>query len=749
MENIERINSVQYELYSQKFGIQVIQEPRGWNNDTESFERDKNSRGITSKIDVDLEFFGNAADYITNVYNTLGIQEKVILTKYEKSKTSLSEEWTIKYIQELDLGNYKVISRTGNVSVSSREGGLFSDIKNRESDKYDLLNNLSADEVDLGDLKTEVFQPLGKKLFVESKMEGGYTGYRINGFPHKALSSTSDETSRPIPLEITYSSNLKDLQPPFNSNVTSNLKTPHTLSYEVGEQLPIGDLFFFRAEQDNISLSLKLDLLYKITLIQIKQSSIQNFSLNIIKTNRVGEQDLIKSVTELMTFTDFTLNVDHSYNDTFYVDLLKDESLSLVFTFKSFYGGGGGRGYVNFYLNILKNVLIIQDTTAYEENVTISKCIKPLVFFDRLVAKITGKNGLVKSSLFEKKSDGTDGDYENIVLDNGLWARGFPDSYTDSSEEEQKIQLTSSFKEAFESFNYLEPLCWYTEIVGSTEYIRIEKATYTQQNFIGIQLGSVDKIEYESSSVDYFSKVEIGQKNSLEYEGLNGLDETNGKSEFSTFITNNKPSIYAVNSDFRTDSTGYELTRRLPFLLYPKEDTKRDDHIWMHDAKVLTSGVITHKTWQDRFDTKPIGVYDADSSWNLWLSPINRLYYGHSYSVQIGLYHYPNKKITFNSSNSNQNLITQNNGIVLAESGSLTIGSLPQARVEATKINFTFKMTQKIDNMFKGRTEVNSKDVLNYFGLIEYIENGVKKYGRLVKLESSEEAKITLIKARL
>jgi hypothetical protein len=744
MENIERINSVQYELYSQKFGTEVIQEPRGWNNDTESFTRDKDSRGITSKIDVDLEFFGNASTYITNVYNTLGLQEKVILTKYEKSKTSLSEDWTIKYIQELDLGNYKVISRTGNVTVSSREGGLFSDINNRKNDKYNLLNNLSADGVDLGGLETERFQPLGKKLFVESKMEGGYTGFRINGFVHQSIYSIADQTSRPVPLEISYNSSTKDLQNPFNSNISSNLTTPHTLSYEVGEEMKIGDLFFFRAEQDGISLSLKLDLLYKITQIQIKNSSLQEFSVNLVKTEKVGEKDLIKNVTALMTFTDFTLNVDKVYNNPFYADLLKDESLALVFTFKSSYGGNLSKGYVNFYLNVLKSVLFIQDTTTYEEVITESRCIKSLLFFDRLVGKITGKTGLVKSSIFEEG-----GEYENIVLDNGLWARGFPDSYTDSSDEEQKIQLISSFKEAFESFNYLEPLCWYTEIVGSTEYIRIEKATYTQQNFIGIQLGSVDNIEYESSAVDYFSKVEIGQKNSLEYEGLNGLDETNGKSEFSTFITNNEQSIYTANSDFRTDATGYELTRRVPFLLYPKEDTKRDDHIFMHDAKVLESGVITHKVWQDRFDTKPIGIYDADSSWNLWLSPINRLYYGHSYSVQRGLYHYPNKKISFNSSNANQNLVTQTNGIVLAESGSLKISSLPTARVEATKIKFTFKMTQTIDNMFKGQTDVNGKDVLNYFGLIEYIEGGIKKYGRMVQLESSEEANITLIKARL
>lgn len=748
MENLERIRTVYYQLYSQKFGSEEIQQPKGWNNDTESFERDTNSRGITSKIDVDLEFFGNAADYITNVYNTLGVQEKVILTKYEKNKTSLSEEWTIKYIQELDLGNYKVISRTGNVTVSSREGGLFSDIKNRESDKYDLLNNLSADEVDLVNLKTEIFQPLGKKLFSESKLEDNQIGYRVNGFRFGRTGSVTGKTVRSIPLNVSYTSNAKDINNPFNSASSNNSTTPHSESYDIGSNQAIGDLFFYQAEQDNIRLKLNLNLIYRITKVQTQRCSAVDFAVTLFKTIKNGAFDELSETFIIENFNpDNQLNVERTIsNYEKIISLNTGDSLGFMFTTVMNYPGNlfAKTGFMDIYSDVLKSELIVEDTTAYEEDITISKCIKPLVFFDRIVAKITGKTGLVKSSIFEQG-----GDYENIVLDNGLWARGFPDSYQDSSNEEQKIQLISSFKQAFESFNYLEPLCWFTEIVGSTEYLRIEKATHTQQNFIAIKLGSVDKIEYESSSVDYFSKVEIGQKNSLEYEGLNGLDETNGKSEFSTFITNNKPSIYAVNSEFRTDATGYELTRRLPYILYAKEDTKRDDHIWMHDAKVLPSGVITHKTWQDRFDTKPIGVYDADTCWNLWLSPINRLYYGHSYSVQRGLYHYPNKKITFNSSNSNQNLITQNNGIVLAESGSLTIGSLPQARVEATKINFTFKMTQKIDNMFKGRTEVNSKDVLNYFGLIEYIENGVKKYGRLVKLESSEEAKITLIKARL
>ena len=217
MENIERSNTVYFELYSEKFGSQVIQEPKGWANNNQGFTRDTDSRGITFKIDVDLEFFGNASDYLKNVYDVLGIQEKVIITKYEKNRFTLSEEWGIKYIQELDLTTYKIIERTGNVTVSAREGGLFSDIKNRESDEYDLLDNISADGVDLGELKTEKFQPLGRKLFVESRLalEESRVDYRINSRERSGISPSTVGTSRTVPLSIIYNSNEKDIITPL------------------------------------------------------------------------------------------------------------------------------------------------------------------------------------------------------------------------------------------------------------------------------------------------------------------------------------------------------------------------------------------------------------------------------------------------------------------------------------------------------------------------------------------------------
>ena len=103
MQNIERDNNVKYELYSKYLGSQFIQEPSGWSNDRESYERDTDRRASWSKIDVELEFYGDASTYLRDIYYTRGVQEVVQLIKYEKNKYTLEEEWYVKYVQQLDI----------------------------------------------------------------------------------------------------------------------------------------------------------------------------------------------------------------------------------------------------------------------------------------------------------------------------------------------------------------------------------------------------------------------------------------------------------------------------------------------------------------------------------------------------------------------------------------------------------------------------------------------------------------------
>jgi len=81
--------------------------------DRRNFERDKDSRGVTVKSEVSLEFFGNGAEFLSTIYNAYGGSEKVLLTKYEKSLYEISERWELKYVQELDLFEFKEDARTG------------------------------------------------------------------------------------------------------------------------------------------------------------------------------------------------------------------------------------------------------------------------------------------------------------------------------------------------------------------------------------------------------------------------------------------------------------------------------------------------------------------------------------------------------------------------------------------------------------------------------------------------------------
>ncbi|MFK7949531.1 MAG: hypothetical protein AB8G11_18205 [Saprospiraceae bacterium] len=750
MDNIERNTNYIYKLYCKPLGLLNIQEPKGYENDTRSYNRDKDSRGFTIKTDIDLEFFGNGADYLYNLVQMYGINEKCTLTKYERDNRSLSESFKLRYIQEIDLGTLKRDDRTGMVTVNATTGGLYDDIKNRESDEYNLINELSADNEEIGKIRTVPFSPKPRSLFLETFFKTERSQYTVHSV--RGLDSSDIRESRTIPLKTEYISGDRFQLPYYSDESMDGRNTSESIN--IGEKEDTGNIFFWRSDVDR-DLKVNIDLRYTIqSNSKFDDVTNTNFKLNF-KISEADEENLYDNIVDIIPVQSFdprqNLGVEKVVQGEYLITIKKGQSVSLTFDIfgENTLNGGffGDDASIVLYIDIPVSSLKIEDTADYAP--TNSRAMKPLDFFNRIVQKITGKDNLVVSSILE---DG--GEYGNILVDNGFWARGFRDEYEDSNGEKQTIQMKTSFKDAFESFNYLEPLCWFTFFDGNTEKIRIEKAKYTQQNFIGLNLGSVDKIESEISKLDFFSSISIGHSQNMDYEEISGLDEPNGLSELSTFITKTK-SKYSVVSKIRTDATGYELIRRKNYEEYPKEDTTRDSELWMHDTKRLSNGYYTHLLWNDTIngvsvlDEAPKGVFKSENFWNFRLSPMNRLYYGHAYSIKRGLYHYPNKFINFNSSNANQNLITLSNGVELKENSFLAIKDLEKPRVEPEKISFTFKMTQDIEDKLLSFKRVNNLSVPNYFGLIKYLNKGEEQYGRLIKIESSDETKITIIKARL
>ena len=94
-------------------------------------------------------------------------------------------------------------------------------------------------------------------------------------------------------------------------------------------------------------------------------------------------------------------------------------------------------------------------------------------------------------------------------------------------------------------------------------------------------------------------------------------------------------------------------------------------------------------------------------------------------------------------------MVTVKNGFELSENGTIKIGDIQKPRIEATKKTVTFKMTQEMQDVLDGYTEVLGKRVNNYYGLVEYVEDGEVTYGRIIKIENKEKATMELIKARL
>lgn len=757
MENIERTNTVIYKLYSKVLGTENITEPEGWNEDVRSLERDKDSKAILQKIEIDLKFFGSGASYLRTIYNSFGISEKVLITKYEKSLYSLSEDWKVRYVQEIDMASYKEDERTGEVTVKATEGGLYYDIKNRVKDDYDLLVNESADGKDIGELPTQLLQPRVRDIFVESLFDLNRSGYSVSTSAIETggydIGDEPDQHfARTLPLTNVFNSDSADVYEPIRADNTYN--GGEDFDYRLFEEQ---HAFFYRAEQDK-TIRVRLEGTFTIDSLYERNSRKEKFYISFVKGG-IDEQDrdvqLEREVLwEVNNVKDnigasFTLNPGDFDREIF---LQKGESLAFHIEVSNIQEADGGilSGTSKARIRINSTgELRVQDTTEY--SITINKCIKPYDLFDRLIAKITGHTGLFRSSLFEEG-----GKYENYVVDNGFWARGFPDSYTED-EKEVKIQFKTSFQDAFDAFSYIEPLCWYVDYEGNQQVIRVESAKHTLQNFIGVELPAVDKIDIQASDKDYFSTIEIGHEGSLEYEEINGLDEYNGKSEFNSYLTRSEQK-YTVSSPYRFDSIGYELIRRKPFRNYPKEDTDRDEDIWIHDCKFISRpiflglyiDVYTHNNWVDLgHDQAPTGIYGADSAWNLRLTPMNVLREGHGYSIIRGLYHKKNEYLRFSSSKSNQNLVTYKNGEEVSESGKIQIKNIDKNKVQATKVNLTIKMTQELEDQFLGFTKVGDKRVPNYFGLIKYKINGQDQFGRLVKLSGGGDTKLELIKAGL
>lgn len=731
MPTIERKNKVQYYLQSREFGTLKIQPPRNWENDYKTIEKDKDSKGFTTKNEIGLEFYGDGSDYLIQGLRSFGVQIKISLIKYEEDLRSKHQKMKLSYILEIDMGTIDYDEKTKALKCKAVEGGLYTDIQDRISEEYDLFDEFSADGDYIGPLRMVSFQPAAKSLFLESKLEGRKNvNYRLNS---GRWDSNVSDFYIGIPMDITFSSHPDDVTAvPYAIEGSKG----HSQFNDIGTAQRLSDQFFFLAERD---LTLKIKIFVDFEIEDIYYNDANNpreFKIELRRST--GETVILSEIIELQDYGDpFKLrNQRLQLSTTLDITIEELESLSCVFYSKVFASGGGKNNRMDLDIRVYESSILIQDETPYET--TVGEAMTAFDFMDRIVAKITGQQNMFRSSILEEG-----GQYSGIILDNGFLCRGFPRIRTEEGED-IAIQLISSFEDAFKSLSYIEPMAWWTEYEGDTQVVRLETAKKTMENFVGIDLGTISELNVKASANDFFSKIILGMDKSTEYEEVNGTREYNGKAEIATPISRGKQ-IYEAVSPFRIDSIGYETIRRKPFRDYPTEDTDRDEDIWMHWAKRLSNTTYTHKLWDSDFDSLPTGIFSPETAWNLYFSPFNRAVYGHGYSINRCMYYFPNRILKFNSSNSSTNLTTVTNGVTLKENGSISISSLEQPYIEPAIYTVNTKLTSEILDSLEGSTEINGVEVSNLFGMVKFVYRNKTYYSRLIKVETDDQTKFELI----
>ena len=715
-------NIVKYELYHDSIGLHPIIEVKGWEDVDEEYSRDKKGHGAIKKYTSNNTFIGSAVDFIDYVYDTYGINSKIKSIRSQRHPKT--NEWVETFNQTLKSTSYT--KENNGIKIGSFTSELEDKMKNFKNEKFELDRLTSVDGKPITPLNTRLLELRGQNIFLK-------TTFKIDEQDNETRLYNSEKND-----------NLR------GSRIAGPIKIDgksHEQAHDVVQDIFIGDnsvggegvgeasgLFF--ANNDRLRyLKIKFSLSVKIDVEQYEDVS--NFVYRILLTTyKDGEDYNFKEHRTLFTSTSknaidgerITINFDEE------IPLEQGESLCLQFNQKARLGGFIDVGRLEILHSEMSCDMTIEEDSNFDASQT--KVVLLHEVGDRICEIVTGEKGLFESYALGCKESGyqQDGYWAYLAFGYGFWIRKFYD---------QKMKI--SFKE-FKSFLFaILGMDISFGVVNGKEKMIAEPFGYYYQNFIGVKLPleiSGAKEKYDSSR--FYSVIEVGSKKGGTYESIIGLTEYNTKTNWTTpiTVTENK---YIAQSEIRRDGLEVEIIRRKPKYLYPDEDTRSDEDVFALDCKEGVTNVLQLRKWEDDFDEAPKNIFSPETSINFRLSD-TRSMLRHGSLIRAGLNKNLSDSILFNTSIGNSEMITKLNGKELAENGNILSSDLDKDFFTLKEIEFNHKVNFEILQQINGTTVIDGREIPNLYGLIEYKENGIVKYGRFSSIKPRGKGSFTLLK---
>ena len=735
------IDRVKYVLFCEQLGYEiVIIEPIGWNNDDKEFARNTDYDGIVAKFSNSLKFIGDGAEYINLAFSLYDVMANIKLTKYERHPKT--DKWTRSYWGFLDLMTRKVEDKQ--VSVKFNSGGLQEDIKSREDesvevDRVTTISGLSIDPIVERDLSLT-----GRRIFLKSKWEVKDPKDKKTVFLTNYSNGNTRGSTYPVPMTFVYQSHENASQPIEGTRIGDN-------SWDrtgIGET---GNMFFLVSDSDR-SLNIKLNLSFNVKITQF--DDVNHFKFYVRLATYKNESDFIlkenRFLLERNTFSTVNLQTFNIvFNDT--IEVLQGESLALCFDQNADLGGNFSRGHLDLIIKDIVCSLEVNEDSHFDPS--IAKCYLAHDLLNQLTTICANKNKVFYSDYFGRTDLGytENGPGAYVAMTHGFAVRGFtklPIPDPDNGVENLYKPMTTSLRDAFVSLKAVLNVGVGIEELNGKERVRVEEMSFFYNNNVTIKLPNQVKNVKRSTATDYYwPSIEVGYESGYENEEAQGLDEPNGKSNFTTFINKGK-NTFSQLSKYIGGMYAMEFTRRKPQSKFPTEDTKHDNDLFLVDLKPSYGSLFEQRKWQDDLEKEPTGIFSPETATNLRFSPFNMLL-RHGWVLASSLTKFATEKIRYGSSTANSQLKTQLiGGNEYAENGDVINSEIGKARFKSEWIEFEHECTFDIMQQVQGTTKINGKEIQNFYGTVQFLNeyNKIEK-GFLFNLKPNDKGQWKLLKS--
>lgn len=541
--------------------------PLGWDETEYSMERNKTYHSIFRSYALSLRFLmrsGGGGDIILAAYDSEGIDAEILYDIEIYNPQTDDYDNFINSKLDLKPSSLKFDYVDEVVEVSLIDNTKLEKFKARDDVDLDLRDTVSIDGVNVGSIDLDVVNITYKKVDINLTAETN--GSDIAPFDTIVIASNKYELRKKYAGNVTLNQLLSDLK--INDNpddyviYENNTNAEVTFFHSTDLAAGGGSLFVISTLGSTIRVTFQL-------FIEVYDSED-----NLI-TKR-GVVRLADAIEQTIPF-DATLpyEIEFSYPNS-----------TANAQFESVPSGGrvemytrievtsntdvtGGAIY-EFEFNAI-NIRIFSDG----EPDSIVECYFPHEAFTKLIKLTTSETDPLKlfRSEYLGRTDVFWIDYESngfgarTVITDGKNLRGFPSH-----------PINVSIQGLFKSFDSLYCLGLGYDKVNDQFYIE-DRDTFFNETIFLFDLGEVSGLKIMPNNDSYYNAIQIGSKNKVEYETVNGVNEI--QTPYSYSLSSIVKNDYKSPSVYNTDTIGQETLRRLNYKNYTSLDNKNDENIYL------------------------------------------------------------------------------------------------------------------------------------------------------------------------